>query len=65
VADVTRIFRCDNCGETFRSGWSDEEAEAEMRSDWGDLPEQERAVICSGCHAEFVWWARLQGLLPR
>lgn len=50
-------FTCDHCGWTFLQGWSDEEAQAEARENWGgDLPDEERAILCNGCYREFIGW---------
>lgn len=42
-------FICDNCGGEFPSG-DEDKALAEMRRDFGDLPPEERAVICDECY---------------
>jgi hypothetical protein len=50
-------FVCGACGKTFEKGRSDEEAEAEMRELWGDLPPEDQVVICSDCFEKFwEWW---------
>jgi len=42
-------YQCVNCGGIFLKGWSDEKAKEEMLAMWGDLPEEEKAVICDDC----------------
>ena len=42
-------YRCANCGGVFEKTWSDEDAIAEMKDNFGDLPESERAVVCDDC----------------
>lgn len=42
-------FTCDMCGDTFDKGRSDEEALAETESYFGNLPEDDLAVVCAGC----------------
>jgi Zn finger protein HypA/HybF involved in hydrogenase expression len=49
-------FQCAKCGGIFEKDWSDEEAKAEMVNLWGDLPEEEQAVICDDCHKAFMKW---------
>jgi len=42
-------YTCALCGGTFDKGWSEEEAEAEAKLLWGDMPEEDREVICDTC----------------
>jgi DNA-directed RNA polymerase subunit RPC12/RpoP len=42
-------YRCARCGGIFIKGQTDEECLAEMKSIWGDIPENERVVICDDC----------------
>jgi len=46
---MNRTYTCAACGGTFEAGWSEEEARAESRDLWGNVPESELAVICDGC----------------
>jgi DNA-directed RNA polymerase subunit RPC12/RpoP len=43
-------YTCAACGGTFEKGWTDEEAEAEMKQLYGDLPKDDRVIICSSCN---------------
>jgi hypothetical protein len=45
-----REFECHDCGKVFQSPRSDEDADAEMRANWGKVPEADQAVICDGCY---------------
>lgn len=53
-------FTCDRCGETFFSGWSDEEALAEAEGLGFEGP---YGVLCDGCHQAFMAWARSKGIV--
>lgn len=56
-----RSFTCDCCGNTYTSGWSEAEAEAEAQREWGGVEPDERRVICDTCHDAFMrWWHSLK-----
>ena len=42
-------YRCASCRNIYEKGWSDKEARKEMQEIWGEVPEQQRAVICDDC----------------
>jgi len=42
-------YQCAICKGVFEKGWSDEEAENEVKEIWGEIPQEERAVICDDC----------------
>jgi hypothetical protein len=42
-------FRCGVCLRVFEFEWSDEEALAEMRERFGDVPPEEQVVLCDDC----------------
>lgn len=42
-------YTCAMCGETSESEVSDEEALAESKLLWGDIPPEKLAVICDDC----------------
>jgi len=45
-------YQCDACGETYISGWSEGEAEAKYRQDFGKPLDHDRAVVlCEDCYA--------------
>lgn len=59
-------FTCDRCRGTFEKGMSDEEADAEARALYVDVPPGEDAsmgVLCHDCWLLFMEWARGQGIL--
>lgn len=46
-----RTYRCENCGEEFEYGWSDEDAHAEAEATFGqrgDAPGM--AIVCDDCY---------------
>lgn len=47
---MDREFTCERCGLTFKSGWTQEEAEAEMRENFGEIAESDRVVVCDPCY---------------
>lgn len=49
-------YRCNHCGEVFNKGWSEEEAMAEHKENWGDYPIELCRVICDDCYNEFMSW---------
>ena len=51
-----REYTCARCGNTYEYEWTDEEALKEMRATYGDLPPEDRAVICDDCFKEFEEW---------
>lgn len=56
-------FICSHCHGRFFSSWSDEDARAEMRENWGDLDRHDRAIVCDDCYQSFMRWAESQGLV--
>ena len=43
-------YQCENCKEVFTKTWTDEEAEAEANSLWGEeLLKGNPAVVCDDC----------------
>lgn len=44
-----KTFVCNACGGTFEKAWSEDEALAEMRARFGDIPEMKRAIVCADC----------------
>jgi hypothetical protein len=52
VLPPTDEYICDECGETFEKGWSDEDAELERETLWGDLQREDAAIICDDCFDE-------------
>ena len=49
------FFFCAGCGGRFeadRENWSDQMALAEMAGTYGNIPEEEREVVCDDCYAK-------------
>ena len=44
------MFKCGGCGGTFQSDWTEEESLAEMRAEFGDVPENKRICLCDECY---------------
>jgi hypothetical protein len=42
-------YKCDICQNVYEKGWTDEEAEQEVKEIWGHIPAEDRAVICDDC----------------
>lgn len=58
---ASRTYTCEDCGETFEYGWSDDDAHAESVENFGvrgDAPGM--AIVCHDCYLEIV-----AGLTPR
>lgn len=50
---MNNTYTCAHCRGTFEKGWSDEEAVAEAKEDFGSAPDQwnENAVmVCDDCY---------------
>lgn len=43
-------YTCEACKGVFTKGWSDGEAAAESRVNFGDLPKDDMAIICDDCY---------------
>ena len=42
-------YKCEICQNIYEKGWSDEEAENEVKEIWGEIPQNQRATICDDC----------------
>ena len=52
-------FQCDNCGKIEKQIGTEEDTIKEMLELWGNIPSEERAIVCDNCFAEFMeWWER-------
>lgn len=47
-------YRCDHCGGVYEKIWSDEEAMAESKENFGDIPADDLAIICDDCYNKFM-----------
>lgn len=55
-----RKFKCYMCAQTFQSGWSEADAEADYEKTFGKHLGEKRAVLCDVCNDLFrSWWAQL------
>lgn len=45
-----KVFTCAMCDKEFEGAWTDEEALTEMKENFGDVPEEDQAVICDDCY---------------
>lgn len=43
-------YKCDQCGNIYEFGWSEEEAEKEMKENWGDISKEDMAIVCDDCY---------------
>lgn len=56
MADEQPTFTCAACGQTFKYGWSDEQARAEFHEHFGREPSPHRgdALVCDDCYHKVV-----------
>jgi DNA-directed RNA polymerase subunit RPC12/RpoP len=47
-------FKCVVCKEIFESDWSEEDALEEMRENFGDVPPENREVVCDDCYQKMI-----------
>lgn len=45
-------FTCQACGGRYVSDWTDDEAQAECRELFGDIPLSQQVVLCTPCFAK-------------
>lgn len=45
-------YTCATCGDSCESDITEEEAKAEMKALWGDIPEDQQVIICDDCFKE-------------
>ena len=46
-------YTCANCGLTFVSGWSEDEAIVEKEELWGEISLEDCVVVCDDCFELF------------
>jgi DNA-directed RNA polymerase subunit RPC12/RpoP len=49
MTDAPNEYTCAICGGTFKKGWSDEDAAAELRTNWPGIPPEDCAIVCDDC----------------
>ena len=42
-------YKCAICLNIYEKDWSDKEAENEVKEIWGEIPQEQRVVICDDC----------------
>lgn len=47
--DNNKEYQCAVCKNIYEKGWSDKEAMQESKDIWGEIPKEERVVICDDC----------------
>jgi DNA-directed RNA polymerase subunit RPC12/RpoP len=47
-------FVCAECEEEFERAWSDEEARAEQRADFPNVPIEKCAEVCEDCYSKLM-----------
>lgn len=47
-------FTCDYCHGTFEKGWTDEEADAELRENFGLTHDETDSVACDDCYNKIM-----------
>jgi hypothetical protein len=55
-AAASPTFTCDKCHGTFPKGWTEEEARAEAKANFGAAANGPCGVLCDDCHREFMAW---------
>jgi hypothetical protein len=48
------VITCAYCGHTFESETTQEEAEAELKDVFGDVPTSECEVVCNLCYVRLM-----------
>lgn len=43
-------YQCAMCGGIFEKEWTDEEAEAELKEIFGDVPKENCGIVCDDCY---------------
>jgi len=47
-------YICDYCKGVFEFGWSEEEAEEELKKNFGDIQKDECVLVCDDCYKELM-----------
>ena len=48
-------YQCDGCKGIFEFGWSMEEAEAELKKNFGpNARKEDMAILCDGCYNKIM-----------
>lgn len=49
-SEEKHIFTCYTCDRTFVSGWTDEEAQSELRDSFGTISVDDCVQVCDDCY---------------
>jgi hypothetical protein len=47
-------YQCCLCGGVFEFGWTDEDAEAELKKNFGKERDLEDGIACDDCYRKFM-----------
>lgn len=47
-------YECEYCHGVFEFEWTEEEALAEMQETFGELPEEDQAIVCDDCYNKIM-----------
>ena len=53
-SEIVRKYKCEECGKTFKQGWSDEEAKQEAKDTFGIKDCYDMAVVCDDCYKQIM-----------
>jgi hypothetical protein len=48
------VVTCADCGHTFESEWTHEEAQAELKKSFGDVPLNGCDILCNFCYERLM-----------
>ena len=49
---MSDMYTCAKCGGTYEKGWTDEESLAECFAIFGEVPIEDRVLVCDDCWEE-------------
>ena len=61
---MSDTFTCQGCGETFRKGWTDADALAELAERWPGVAPEDCGLLCDACAQKFEAWFAARGAEP-
>ena len=56
MMDPHNEYCCELCGGTFKKGWSDKEAKAEAKANFGNMEPEEESIVCEDCYQVLMKW---------
>jgi rubredoxin len=57
MSDKGKTYRCAECGGVFEAEWTDEEAKAELKENFGDFPLELCEEVCDDCYKKIMGMA--------